>query len=60
MVSQLHYDVIGNNTFYKFKKLPKYSDDIDFPETWYDLDFFERKKFSDNGGFLYEGVQLNG
>lgn len=60
-IMKKEFDVvlIGNHDLYAIGKLPTYRGNINFPNDYYSLDYFKRKKLTGGQVYLYEANQLS-
>lgn len=49
----------GNHDYYASKSLPEISPNFNFPENWYELDYFQRQQISNSKLWNYENSELN-
>lgn len=56
---RVEFSIMGNHDLYSIKKLPKYKARFPYPKNWYSLDYWARKKLSDNRIYLYEHHELS-
>lgn len=50
--------VTGNHDLFSIRKLPFHKADFQYPESWYELDYFQRKKLAKGKVWLYEEKEL--
>ncbi len=53
------YVVAGNHDLYAIQKLPDFDSGFSYPMTWYELEYEDRKKMSDDQIWLYEESELS-
>lgn len=51
--------VLGNHDLYAGRIIPKNKTAFDFPENWYDLEYYQRRKIANNSIWLHEETDLN-
>ncbi len=51
--------VAGNHDLYAAKKIPQHKAGFNYPETWYQLDYKQRRKLSKGKLWLYEDKELS-
>ena len=51
--------IVGNHDLHAAKIIPEISPQFEFPKDWYEMDYLQRKTFSDNKIWLHEKDDLD-
>ena len=51
--------ISGNHDLYAIRKLSEFRNEFQYPDNWFELDFRERKKISEDKLWLYEDEELS-
>lgn len=51
--------IAGNHDYHASKTLPEISPDFDFPENWYEMDYFQKQKIANGKLWNYDYSELN-
>jgi len=51
--------LLGNHDFNAIRKIPDFSPGFDYPQNWYELDYYEKKHIANNRLWSYDDAELN-